>query len=77
MPTEIECSKCGGKMSKGFVFDRGHLEYKTQQAWVEGEPEETFWSGVKTSGREGYRVEAYRCYNCNGLEFYTTDRVDI
>ncbi len=77
MPMENECTNCGGKMQKGFVFDRGHMEYKTQQAWVEGEPEESFWSGVKTSGRDGYRVVAYRCTGCDRLEFYTTERDEI
>jgi len=77
MITDNECLKCGGKMTRGFFFDRGHMEYKTQQAWVEGEPEESFWSGVKTSGRDAYRVEAFRCASCDRLEFYTTERVDV
>ncbi len=64
-------------MASGFVIDRGHLEVLTQQIWVEGEPEETFWSGIKTSNRDNYAVAAYRCKTCGGLEFYTTDRVEI
>jgi DNA-directed RNA polymerase subunit RPC12/RpoP len=77
MVTEIECSKCGGKMLKGFIFDRGHYEHKEQQVWVEGEPERSFWSGVKTKDRNTYSVDAYRCSDCGRLDFYTTEQADI
>lgn len=77
MAKEIVCSSCGERMERGFIFDRGHIEYKTQQAWVEGEPEASFWSGVKTSGRNSRSVEAYRCVGCDRLEFYTTEPVNI
>ncbi len=77
MAAEIECSKCGGTMLQGFIFDRGHLEFRTQQLWVAGEPIESFWSGVKTSGRDAYKVEAYRCRACDRLEFYTTESINI
>ena len=61
--TEVnECAKCSGTMHRGFLFDRGHNEYKTQQAWVEGDPEESFWSGLRISGRD---------------VFYTTEPVDL
>lgn len=78
MTPEIECSKCGGEMQRGFLYDRGHMEYNTQQVWVEGDPEETFWSGgVKTSGRNAYSVGAYRCGGCGFLDFYATESSDI
>ena len=77
MVTEIECSKCGGKMLRGFIFDRGHYEHKEQQVWVEGEPERSFWSGVKNKDRNTYSVDAYRCSDCGRLEFYTTEQTDI
>ncbi len=73
----VECSKCGIEMAPGFILDRGHMEYRTQQTWVEGEPEESFWSGIKTSNRDTYAVAAYRCETCGRLEFYTTERVKI
>ena len=77
MVTEIECSKCSGRMLRGFIFDRGHYEHKQRQVWVEGEPERSLWSGIKTSGRAAYTVDSYRCENCGRLEFYTTEQADI
>ena len=63
-------------MLKGFIFDRGHYEHKEQQVWVEGEPERSLWSGVKTKDRNAYSVDAYRCVSCGRLEFYTTELAD-
>ena len=77
MITEIECSSCRGKMIRGFIFDRGHYEHKEKQVWVEGEPERSFWSGIKTVGRRAYSADAYRCESCGRLEFYTTEQAEI
>lgn len=77
MTAKTECSKCGGAIHRGFIYDRGDYEVKTQQVWVEGEPEQSFWSGIKTSGRDAYKVEAYCCDGCDHLEFYTTELVDL
>ena len=67
-----QCGECKVDFKPGFVIDRGHMEYKTQLIWVEGEPEESFWSGVKTSSREALNTVAKRCPSCGKLEFYTT-----
>jgi hypothetical protein len=64
-------------MTQGFVLDLGHYQSKQQQSWVSGVPEKSFWSGLKTSMRDAYHVEAYRCSSCNLVEFYTTDAVDL
>lgn len=65
-------------MVPGFVLDQGGLEiFSAQQTWVEGEPEESIWTGLKTSNRDTYAVAAFRCGICGRLEFYTTDRVKI
>ncbi len=61
----------------GFCDNRGHMEYRTMQVWVEGEAEASFWSGLKTSYRSTYSVEAFRCKSCNRLDFYTKEKVDI
>jgi len=68
------CLKCSVDTVQGFVTDRCPREYRTQQAWVEGEPEESFGSGIKTSNRDTFAVVAYRCGICGRLEFYTTER---
>ena len=58
-------------------MDRGHYNAKQQQIWVEGAPEPSFWSGLKTSGKQAFRARAFRCENCNFLEFYTAEEVDL
>ena len=77
MSTENKCSKCDGAMVEGFIIDYGAHEYKRQQIWIEGQPEASFWSGIKTSGRAVFNVQAYRCTDCNFLEFYTTEKTDL
>ena len=64
-------------MIEGFVLDHGDYQIKQQQIWVEGKPEESFWSGLKTSGREAFNVRALRCAGCGYLEFYTAEKVNI
>jgi len=64
-------------MLKGFVLDQGHYQYKSQQVWVEGKPESSFWSGLKTSGKETFFVSALRCIGCGKLEFYAGEPADI
>lgn len=77
MSDDRACSACGSRMIRGFIFDRGHYEYKQQQVWVEGEPESSFWSGLKTSGRDARTVDAYRCASCDRLEFFAGDAASI
>lgn len=63
-------------MAEGFVYDRGDYEIKRRQVWVEGQPESSFWSGLKASGREAFTVKTFRCADCGYLEFYTTEKAD-
>jgi predicted nucleic-acid-binding Zn-ribbon protein len=74
---EVICPKCKTEMIEGFVLDRGHYNGKMKMVWVEGQPEESFWSGLKTSDRDVLRVQAFRCSKCNYLEFYTAEQVYI
>ena len=37
---------------------------------MEGAPEKSFWSGLKTSGREQHAVVTFRCDGCGYLESY-------
>jgi len=77
METESKCSKCDGVMVNGFILDHGHYDSKRQQIWVEGQPEASFWSGIKTSNRDAFKVQAFRCADCNFLEFYTSEKADL
>ena len=64
-------------MQEGFILDHGHMQVKEQQIWVEGQPESSFWSSIKTSDRAAYKVQALRCADCYFLEFYTNDEADL
>jgi hypothetical protein len=59
-------------MEPGFVLDRGHHSAPGEQRWVEGEPERSFWQGLKTKGREIYAVTTFRCERCGYLESYAS-----
>jgi predicted nucleic-acid-binding Zn-ribbon protein len=75
MTAEIKCPKCSTEMTEGFILDRLNVDAKMKSARVEGQPEESFWSGLKTSNRRVLRVQAFRCPKCNYLEFYTAEEV--
>ena len=59
-------------MESGSVIDYAYGGF-TRARWIEGEPETTFWSGLKTRGRRMLTITAYRCMNCGYLEFYAID----
>jgi len=65
-----ECPRCRSNMSEGFVVDRGDHNQLAQQKWIEGEPQKSFWLGLKTKGREAFQVTTYRCDRCGYLESY-------
>lgn len=71
-----KCGKCGGATAEGFIFDRGDGDYRRQQTWVEGAPQSSFWTGVKTSGKTAFLVRAMRCAGCGFLEFYADQPSD-
>lgn len=77
MTDKEKCIKCGGALVEGFIVDHGDGGYKRQQIWIEGAPEASFWSGLKTKDKQAFNVRALRCADCNFLEFYTTGKVDL
>jgi hypothetical protein len=60
-------------MSEGFVLDRGHGNAAAVQKWVEGEPERSFWTGLRTRGRDKFAISTWRCDRCGYLESYATE----
>jgi hypothetical protein len=54
-------------MEPGFIADRAHGA-TLQEIWVPGEPQKTFWGGVKI--REPMLIETSRCCDCGYLESY-------
>ena len=66
----IKCPKCKAAMEEGFILDLGHYNTKTVSQWVEGEPERSIWTGIKTKDREKFKITTYRCAGCGYLESY-------
>jgi hypothetical protein len=67
---EPTCSKCRGAMDEGFVLDRYHHSSLTQETWVEGPPQRSFWWGLTLKDRETLPVATFRCRSCGYLEGY-------
>jgi len=70
---KYRCRLCGGDTSRGFVSDFHSSNYFVAK-WVEGEPEQTEFLGlksnVKTAGRRQFEVRSVRCEKCGYLELY-------
>ncbi len=68
--TNMTCPKCKSAMEEGFIVDFAHGNAAKVSNWVEGEPEKSFWWGLKTDDREKLPVMTYRCVRCGYLESY-------
>lgn len=64
------CPKCAGRMEPGYILDKADYNMPTSPEWIEGNPEKSFWTGLKTKGRERHAVMTYRCERCGFLESY-------
>lgn len=64
------CPKCRGQMEPGFLLDKGDLDIFGQSEWLEGKPERSIWTGLKTKGRDRFPVRTDRCMECGYLESY-------
>ncbi|MGI8566490.1 MAG: PF20097 family protein [Pyrinomonadaceae bacterium] len=69
------CPDCAEEMFEGFILD---MTYGGQRVprWIKGRPEESFWTGVKSRGKETRSVETYRCVKCGLLRSYAETEVD-
>ena len=64
---EPNCPHCRVPMEQGFLLDHVQHSSGTVARWVEGTPEKSFWTGVKTKDREMREVVSYRCPQCGLL----------
>ena len=48
MPNRLECPRCRGTMDAGYVMDHTDHSVGAVPQWVEGAPEKSFWTGLKT-----------------------------
>lgn len=65
-----QCPKCRGQMEPGFLLDKAHHDQLKSSEWLEGQPESSFWGGLKTKGRDRFPVRTNRCTGCGYLESY-------
>ena len=68
-PPSLSCRRCGGSMEQGYVIDESYGKVGPEK-WVAGEPELSFWTGLKLRGKQRLAVTSYRCRHCGYLESY-------
>ena len=56
-------------MEQGYVIDESYGKVGPEK-WVAGEPELSFWTGLKLRGKQRLAVTSYRCRQCGYLESY-------
>jgi uncharacterized OB-fold protein len=56
-------------MEEGFIADATYGGVETS-TWVAGEPEKSFWTGIKTRDKRQVKILTVRCKNCGYLESY-------
>jgi hypothetical protein len=54
-------------MEQGYTLDRGDNNSRKPAEWVEGAPEKSFWTGLKTKDRAVIPIVSYRCPRCGML----------
>jgi hypothetical protein len=78
MSNEIQtiprCWQCSVEMVEGFIADVGHLRAVDVGTWVEGAPERTALGSAKTSFRDRYFLQAYRCPQCGRVEMFALEK---
>ncbi|MGQ0626860.1 MAG: PF20097 family protein [Phycisphaerales bacterium] len=72
MAAKPVCLVCKKEMEIGFLTDRGHMNVVNMPRWCAGMPEPSWLSGEARSGqvKEGLKVVAYRCPECEALRLY-------
>ena len=66
----LHCPRCRGRMERGYTYDAGHYDAGKVAKWVEGPPERSIWTGLKTKDRDVLPITTYRCEQCGYLESY-------
>jgi hypothetical protein len=60
-------------LEEGYIPEHDASDMLSPSAWVEGRPQTSFWSGLKTDGKARYNINALRCVNCGHLELYARE----
>lgn len=64
-----ECPKCRGSMEEGFIADASNGGLAPSK-WIAGQPEKSFWHGIKIKDKKQVQISTYRCASCGYLESY-------
>ena len=56
-------------MEPGYIVDEGHGT-RTVAQWIQGEPERSWWTGLKLRGKDKLDITTCRCRRCGFLESY-------
>ncbi len=67
--SEIQCSKCSGTMTQGFIVDSTYGANKVS-SWHEGKPQSSWLTNTKIEKSKMHKVVTYRCSGCGFLESY-------
>lgn len=72
------CLVCQKEMELGFMTDLGEGDTIHMPRWCSGRPEPSFWSGAakRSQLRQGLKVVAYRCPQCEALRLYAPSTED-
>jgi len=69
MKTTGRCPKCDARMAAGFIIDHGHGTAHIS-TWQAGDPQKSFWLGVKQAKADQKAISTLRCERCGYLENY-------
>jgi hypothetical protein len=67
----LKCKHCDVDMIEGYVPDQAYGSL-AEPFWVEGMPERSWFTGLKTRNRKRFGIITYRCPQCGFLESYAT-----
>jgi hypothetical protein len=66
------CPTCAAKLEGGYLLD--HTRNGTAISnWVEGPPERSVWTGLKTKGRRILPMYAWRCPSCTEVRLFAPE----
>jgi hypothetical protein len=68
MDKQIDCIRCRTRMEPGCVVNQCSMVTRGQ--WYPGEPESSFWMGLKLKKGMTGMVSTLRCPSCGYLESY-------
>jgi len=69
MNQAVQCLRCHTQMEPGYIPDMKEGGF-SQQYWHPGQPEKSFWLGLKMNRDKLVAVTTLRCPKCGYLESY-------